>query len=148
MLTYQAATATIIRELRHRVLRPHQRPEELVYPGDDWSDTLHAGAFDGDTLVGISTISRQAPPETEDATAWRIRGMAVLPELQGQGVGRRLFEMCCRHMLERGGTWLWANARVNALAFYRSVGCTVVGDEFDIPGIGPHFQIRWQPESE
>ena len=33
---------------------------------------------------------------------------------------------------------LWCNARTTAFEFYEKMGFTIVGDEFDIPNLGPH----------
>ena len=33
---------------------------------------------------------------------------------------------------------MWCDARVAAAGFYERMGFTVVTDEFDKPGIGPH----------
>ncbi len=44
----------------------------------------------------------------------------------------------------RGRRLLWCNARVVALGFYTKLGLHTEGDEFDIPGIGPHYVMtRW-----
>ena len=51
------------RPVRQRVLRPHQRPKELVYPGDDDHDTFHLGAYGDDgTLLAILSMYRHAQP--------------------------------------------------------------------------------------
>ena len=34
---------------------------------------------------------------------------------------------------------VWCNARINAVAFYKKEGFKIIGDEFEIPDIGPHF---------
>ena len=40
---------------------------------------------------------------------------------------------------------LWCNARLHAVGFYERQGWKVEGDEFDVPDIGPHFVMRWNP---
>ncbi|MCR9076361.1 MAG: N-acetyltransferase, partial [bacterium] len=89
-------TAAQTRPVRQRVLRPHQRPEELVYPGDDDADTFHLGAMsaDGDVLAILSMYRHAQPPSDPfaDPRAWRIRGMASVPEARGTGLGRELVE--------------------------------------------------------
>lgn len=131
-------TAEETRPLRQRVLRPHQPPEAMVYPGDDHPDTLHLGAYMGEQQVGVASLYREAPPGEVDPAAWRLRGMAVAPELQGAGFGRALLERCVEHATEQGGTRVWCNARTSAARFYTVMGFAVVGDEFELPGIGPH----------
>jgi GNAT superfamily N-acetyltransferase len=133
-----------VRDLRQRVLRPHQRAEELVYPGDEAPDSLHLGAFRDDELVGIATIVREAPPGTSDPTAWRVRGMATLPEVRGKGYGAALLEACLDHASSRGGGLVWCNARATAVEFYRRFGFEVRGEPFTLPVIGAHL-FMWRP---
>lgn len=142
--------------LRHLVLRPDQPAEALVYPGDDHPDALHVGAFDigpdaAERLVGIASVYPEPPPEAhrgaipDDAypygAAFRLRGMATLPEVRGAGHGRALLDALFEHVQERGATYLWCNARLVALAFYQTMGLVPVGEEFDIVPIGPHYMM-------
>jgi GNAT superfamily N-acetyltransferase len=135
-------TAVETLHLRQQVLRPNQRPEEQVYPNDDAPDTLHAGAFRDGKLVGIATVFRDAPPGEADPRAWRLRGMAVLPEVQGQGIGRALVEFCVAHVCAHDGDLLWCNGRTSARAFYESLGFRATGAEFDVPVSGAHFVFQ------
>ncbi|MCO5170904.1 MAG: GNAT family N-acetyltransferase [Planctomycetes bacterium] len=127
------------RALRRRVLRPHQPPEAMVYPGDEAPDTLHVGAYVGDDLVGVASLYREAPPGEADPDAWRLRGMAVRPEDQGGGHGRALLAACLEHARTRGGRRVWCNARTTAAGFYARLGFEARGPEFDLPGLGPHL---------
>ncbi|HEX7880443.1 MAG TPA: GNAT family N-acetyltransferase [Candidatus Eisenbacteria bacterium] len=137
----RAISAAETRPLRQAVLRPHQRVEELVYPGDDDPRTHHLGAFDGGRLVGIASIYVEPMVAMPDAgpTDWRLRGMATAPEMRGTGLGGALLEACIEHSRNHGGTRLWCNARVPAAGFYLRYGFVVHGEEFDLPGIGPHY---------
>lgn len=126
-----------VRPLRHRVLRPGQRFEETLYPSDDDPATVHVGAFHGDRLVAIASVYR------EDRAGgltpgWRLRGMATEPDVRGAGFGREVLERCVDLVAQSGGGELWCNARLPAVGFYRRGGFEVVGDEFDVAGIGPH----------
>jgi GNAT superfamily N-acetyltransferase len=151
-------TAAETRPLRAEVLRPGQRPDTLVYPGDDDPDALHVGAFDLGPdgmarLVGIATVHPEPPPEAhrgpipEDAydygAAFRLRGMATLPGVRGAGHGRALLDACFEHVRDRAGAYLWCNARLVAVGFYERMGLVPVGDEFEIEGIGPHY-VMWR----
>ncbi|MDZ4804632.1 MAG: GNAT family N-acetyltransferase [Candidatus Eisenbacteria bacterium] len=148
------------RYLRQAVLRPQQAAVELVYPGDDDPRTRHLGAFVGDRLVGISSIyvepmpalsgDRPSPgvdPGTGD-TDWRLRGMATLPEVRGTGLGGALLDACLDHVGTKGGTRLWCNARTTAAGFYLRHRFEIHGEEFELPGIGPHYRMsRAIPQS-
>ncbi len=141
-------TAAETRPLRAQILRPGQAPENLVYPGDDDPDVLHAGAFHEGRLVGIATIYPEDPPsEYEDQLphngSFRLRGMATTPEVRGLGYGRQLLELCFEHIRSHGLDLLWCNARIVALDFYRRMGLETIGPEFEIEGIGGHF-VMWK----
>jgi GNAT superfamily N-acetyltransferase len=131
------------RYLRHVVLRPHQRPEELVYPGDDAPDTVHLGLYVEGQQLGVASLYREARPGSPSSTEWRLRGMAVLASQQGKGYGGRPAPGLHR---SRGASWrhpLWCNARTTASGFYTGLGFVVEGQEFELPGIGPHY-LMWR----
>jgi len=127
-----------VRQIRHQLLRPHQQPWEIVFDGDDEADTLHIGAFRDEVLVGVVSAMREPPPGDQDPHAWRLRGMATVPEVRGQGYGGALLGRCLRHAVDRGGDLAWCTARVPAVGFYRRYGFESVGDVFEIPAIGTH----------
>lgn len=129
------------RPLRHQVLRPHQTPEALVYPGDDAPKTLHLGGFLGGELVGVASLYLEAPEGSDEQDAWRLRGMAIAPEHQGRGLGRVLLERCHQALLDRGGRRVWCNARTSAAGFYRALGYVEEGPEFELADIGLHHRM-------
>jgi len=139
------------RPVRQRVLRPHQRPEELVYPGDDDADTFHLGAYDeSGTLLAILSMYRhaQAPADPEsEPKAWRIRGMASIPEARGSGLGRQLVEIARERVWAISRDPIWCNARESAFGFYHKLGFEIVGGIFEIEGIGPHAVMVLTPGS-
>lgn len=143
VITVRTIDVRAARQLRRQLLRPHQDPWEIVFDGDDAFDTLHAGGYDEDALVGIASVMREAPPWDEGAErAWRLRGMATLPEVRGQGYGGALLERCLAHAVERGGDTAWCTSRVPAVGFYRRFGFETEGGVFDVPPIGPHVLMR------
>jgi GNAT superfamily N-acetyltransferase len=127
------------RALRHTVLRPHQPPETLVYPGDDHPLALHAGAFDRDELVGVASVTPEEYAPLPGLAAWRLRGMAILPRAQRRGYGAALIQACIGYIQSQGGELLWCNGRTSALPFYRALGFVTHGDEFLVPMTGPHY---------
>jgi GNAT superfamily N-acetyltransferase len=131
-----------VRAIRHVVLRPHQRPDEIVYEHDDDADALHLGAYVEGALVAIASLTREPPPRADDPGAWRVRGMATLPAHRDRGLGGELLERCIEHARERGGTWVWLNGRVPASRFYERHGFAARGDVFEPPHLGPHREFR------
>ena len=134
--------ATETRPLRHLVLRPGQPAESTVSPGDDDPDTRHLAAFVDGQLVGIASIYREARSGADILPGWRLRGMATSGEARGTGVGRALLGACLEHVAAEGGGEVWCNARTEALGFYAAAGFEIVGEEFEIAGIGLHRVMR------
>ena len=135
-------SVTEARQLRHAVLRPHQKPEELVFRGDAAPDALHVGAFVNGKLVGIASVAREQFPDEPQLDAWRLRGMATLPEARRAGYGTALVQALIAHVSSRGGNLIWCHGRTTALPFYRAVGFREHGEEFDVPVTGPHYVLR------
>jgi predicted GNAT family N-acyltransferase len=125
-------------ELRQRVLRPHQRIAEMDYPGDHDATTAHFGCHGDGELVAIGSIYREPRPGG-DPDGWRIRGMATAEGRRRAGLGKSVLAACVAHARDHGATEVWCNARRGARALYERAGFIIVGDEFELPGIGPHF---------
>lgn len=133
-------TAAETRPLRQQVLRPQQRVEEMVFGCDAHSEAFHLGAFQRGQLIGITSVSPAHMPGIEvEPGAWQMRGMAVLPGAQGQGVGRQILDAVVGHLRARRTTMLWCNGRTSALGFYTRLGFTAVGEEFVVPHSGSHY---------
>jgi GNAT superfamily N-acetyltransferase len=134
--------AAFTRPLRQAVLRPHQRADELAFPGDDAADSWHGAAVEASGRnVGVASISREARPGSSGAGQWRIRGMAVVDDRRGQGIGAALLDAAIEHARRQGGSLVWCNARLRAVPFYRRHGFEVVGEPFEPPDIGVHYQM-------
>ena len=132
--------------MRQRILRAHQTLAEMEYPGDRDVETVHFGAFDGDRLVGIASIYREAWKDDPQPGDWRLRGMAVDEALRGRGAGAKLLEACGRHMADRGGRRLWCYARTPACGFSEKFGLGTRGPIWDEGGIGPHVVMAGDVE--
>jgi GNAT superfamily N-acetyltransferase len=131
----RAITAAETIAVRWPVLRPGFPRETAIFAGDDAPAALHFGAFDSESLVGAM------PERPEVSPAFQLRGMATLPEVRGAGFGRALLDACVAAARENGATLLWCNARTSAAAFYGKNGWQILGAEFDIPTVGPHFRM-------
>jgi ribosomal protein S18 acetylase RimI-like enzyme len=81
----------------------------------------------------------EQPPFPTKQVGWRVRSMAVEPELRGRGIGAAVLDALLERVAEQGGGTVWCNARTPALGLYRRAGFHPVGDEFEIADIGPHF---------
>lgn len=121
--------------LRTSVLGQAAEPKS----GDDSPDTLHVGVYANGRLVSIASIYHEPPPGSNDARAWRLRGMATLPDAQGKGYGRLALTRCIEYVCASGGTRVWCNARAGTVDFYRALGFGVRADAHDVPGHGIRY---------
>ncbi len=130
----------LTRDLRSIVLRPGRPIEECTYPEDAAPGAFHLGSFSGDRIVGIASFSREHIEGTHNA--YRLRGMAVDPAFQGKGIGTHIMAFAFEHLLLLGCDVLWCNARTSAAGFYAALGFEIFSEEFDIPGVGPHYKMK------
>ncbi|HUI04315.1 MAG TPA: GNAT family N-acetyltransferase [Acidimicrobiales bacterium] len=133
--------ASVVRPLRHAVLRPGQPATASHYPEDDDPRTAHAAVRAPD-VVAVGTVLCEAPPwEPGRPDAWRVRGMATRPDARGRGHGSAVLAALVDHARRQGGTLLWCNARVPARPLYERAGMAVRGEAFEVPLIGPHVRM-------
>jgi predicted GNAT family N-acyltransferase len=123
-------------DLRRRVLRAHAPHLPVANAQDEVPGAFHLAVVDDDVVVAVGSFS----PSGE--TAVRLRGMAVEPSRQSQGLGGLLLDRAVERLTRAGGiTLLWANARMPALEFYERHGFVAVGEPFDEVGI-PHVRVE------
>ena len=137
VLNVREIRATDTHALRSRVLRGGGAHHG--FPEDELPGTFHVGALDGDDVVGVATFVPH-----EDGV-WQLRGMAVDPARQGQGIGARILEYAVAKLRAGGARLIWANGRDTALGFYERAGWTVVGGGYELPVAGagmPHHRVE------
>lgn len=113
------------------MLRDDRPDADVAFVEDTRPGAFHLGVFDDEgRLVGIGTFFEHPCPHRPGAPAWRLRGMAVAPEVQGRGVGTALLEAAVRRFRGEGVAVLWAHGRDSALGFYERHGWVVLGDGY------------------
>jgi len=131
------------RPLREAILRPGQPPEAYTYASDDDGQALHFAVKTAKGAVqGVASVLPEARTDGGRQT-WRLRGMAVIPERRGAGLGRMLLQAVQAVVQQRGGG-LWCTARTNVEGFYLAHGFRREGEVFDLPGGGPHVLMTWE----
>jgi|GraSoiStandDraft_16_1057320.scaffolds.fasta_scaffold1806817_1 Predicted acyltransferase len=128
--------------LRHAVLRPGRPLETALFAGDELPSTTHFGAFRNRQLLCVASLYEAELPDQPGVAAIQLRGMATAAEAQRTGLGRALVLGCVAFARAKRARLLWCNARVYACAFYSKLGFEIVGDEFDIPDVGPHYRMK------
>ncbi len=137
VVTVRRAAAHEVIDVRHEVLRNGRPRADAVFDGDSDLTTRHWVAMQADRAVGVVTVVARTSPE---GPAWQLRGMAVLPGLQGTGVGAAMLSAVHAEVAEP----MWCNAREGAVPFYERAGWTLCSATFEIPGVGPHRRMVWR----
>jgi len=131
--------------LRQAVLRPNLPLSESRFQSDQSEHAAHYGVFDGEMLVAVGTVYPEACehvhaiPSMAAPGAWRLRGMATANSHRNRGCGELILRACLEHAKRAGGRLVWAHARTGAVNFYLRHGLIKVGNEYELPKIGPHY---------
>jgi ribosomal protein S18 acetylase RimI-like enzyme len=127
--------------VRHPVLRPGRPIESCHFDGDDLPTTSHFGLFFEGHLVGIISSFEAKNNLFSEENQFQIRGMAVLEQFQKKGFGEALLNYCENEIRMTNGDLIWFNARETALGFYKKSEYEIIGDQFEIPDVGPHYVL-------
>ena len=128
-------------DLRRRVLRAHIPGAPVAYEDDRDQGTVHLAVVDGEgSVVASATLLVEGTAHRPGKRALRLRGMAVDPAHQSEGVGSLLLAALVDRARTDGYQVLWANGRDSALGFYRLHGWEVVGEGFTAVGL-PHHVV-------
>lgn len=125
--------------IRHKMLRPNGTLEDCIFQGDNDELTFHLGAFVDKKLVSVASFYFERNPIFPDPYQYRLRGMATLPDYQGQGLSSALLRTAFPVIKQNQCTLLWCNARERAMGFYTKVGFQPHGELFTIQNIGKHM---------
>ena len=131
------ALETII--VRHPVLRPGRPTESCNFEGDDLTTTAHFGLYVENQLSAVISAFKVQNNLFSEGNQYQIRGMAVLYEFQKKGFGEALLKYCENEIKLKKGNLIWFNARETAIGFYKKSGFEIIGGQFEIPDVGPHY---------
>lgn len=138
MVDYITTAQTL--DLRNRVLRNNAGVEKCIFPTDEKEGNFHLGRFVADRIVSIATFFPE-DYEGRGAGGFRLRGMATDPDFSGKGMGAELIKFAINELRSAKASYIWCHARTSAVGFYKKLGFVVVSDEFEVPEIGPHFNM-------
>ncbi len=125
--------------IRNCVLRTGKTLASCYFDGDNLLTTTHFGIYAVDKCIGILSFYQNKNNNFETLNQFQIRGMAVLPEFQKLGIGKKLIQHCEILFLNHNETVLWCNAREKAVGFYEKIGYSKIGIPFIIEDIGKHY---------
>ncbi|MCZ4221830.1 GNAT family N-acetyltransferase [Pedobacter rhodius] len=127
--------------LRSLVLRNGKSFEHCIFEGDESYDTFHLGyELDGE-IRSVATFMRNDFFEGA-GEGYQLRGMATHPDFNGKGFGSALIAFAIDYLKAYKIAYMWCNARSTASGFYKKIGFTTESPEFDIPGIGFHYEMK------
>ncbi len=122
-------------DLRDSVLR---KPLGLHFSADELAaeeDSLHIACYRGESLVGCLVLQ---PIGGGDV---RMKQVAVVPELQGQGIGAALVAYAEALAQKVSYRRMVLHARETAVSFYEKLGYSRIGDGFEEVTI-PHWVME------
>lgn len=122
-------------ELRFRVLREPlgYTREQVPFPFE--RESLHLVACQEERVLGCVLFHPEA------GHSGRLFQMAVVPHLQGQGLGARLVRALEAELRRRGLCHVHLHARAHVVPFYARLGYAEYGEPFTEVGI-PHRHMR------
>ena len=135
-------TAAQTHPLRLAVLRRGTPSRDVAFVEDELATTLHLGVELDGVVVAVSTWIHKSHPDLPSIPGAQLRGMATVPDLQGQGIGGELVETGVERMFGSGRDLIWARARDTALEFYERHGFVRRGPGYvDVVTGIPHHDI-------
>lgn len=130
--------------VRQPVLRKGKPLESCVFDGDELETTFHLGLFSGKKLIGICTFLKKNHNMLTQTHQYQLRGMAILNDFQGKGFGHIILKYGESLLRNKKVKIVWCNAREVAVNFYNKNNYQIIGESFDIKGIGSHFTMYKQ----
>ena len=134
--------AETVRPLRHSELRKGQDFATTSYLKDYEQDTFHMACILDEKIVTCATFYPEESTKRKSENAYRLRGMATDVRFQRKGYATDLMTETFIQLKEKKCDLLWCNARLIAVDFYESLGFNILGEIFEIKGIGPHYYMH------
>ena len=130
-----------VRPLRHAELRKGQDFSTTSYLNDYKEDTFHMACIVDEKIVTCATFYPEKSIKIKSDNTYRLRGMATDSDFQRKGYATDIMNESFKELKNRDCDIVWCNARLAAVDFYKSSGFKIIGEIFDIAGIGPHYYM-------
>ena len=98
-MTIRAVDATVLHDLRRRVLRSNDPSAEVSDVRDDEPAALHLAGFLDEMLVACGSVYPSTSPLHPEVVTWQLRYLAVDEALQRRGFDHQLPEALVRRRL-------------------------------------------------
>ncbi len=126
--------------LRSAVLRNGLPLADCVFPTDEVEGAFHLGCFVDGQLVSVASFFPMKYRDRNE-NGYQLRGMATDQVCAGKGYGSLIIDFALGQLKGTKAAYLWCNARTSAVEFYKKKGFTAVSAEFEIEGVGPHYEM-------
>lgn len=104
---------------------------------DDIEDScVHIMARENDAVIGVGRLQFNPGSEAQ------IRYMAVSPEHERRGVGKRIIHALEQEAIEKGAGYIFLHARERAVGFYERLGYRVTGKSYLLFDEIQHYTMR------
>jgi predicted GNAT family N-acyltransferase len=126
--------------LRSKVLRNNLPLKDCIFPTDQIEGAFHLAYY---LEEEIATVASFFPKNYNNRAelGYQLRGMASDPQFSGKGYGKSLVQFAIEYIKNTNAQYIWCNARSNAVSFYEKLGFEKVSNEFEVAGIGPHYEM-------
>ncbi len=138
MIKFISSQQTLI--LRSEILRNNLPLSACVFTTDEVENAFHLGCFDGKELLAIASFFPNNKPKII-GLGYQLRGMATAAQHVGKGYGKQLISFAVTHLKNKEVNYIWCNARKTATPFYLKNGFKFCSSEFEVNGIGPHYEM-------
>ncbi|WP_293297212.1 GNAT family N-acetyltransferase [Pedobacter sp. UBA4863] len=131
----------VVLPLRSKMLRNGAPLNACVFPTDEIQGVFHLACYPNENE--IATVATFFPQNIEGrgGQGYQLRGMATDTTFFGKGCGAMLIKYAVNYIKEAKAEYIWCNARTSAIDFYKKQGFKIVSEEFEIPGVGPHYNM-------
>lgn len=126
--------------LRSKILRNGLPPEQCIFPTDQVEGAFHLAYYIDEEIATIASFFPNCYKERKES-GYQLRGMATDTPFLGKGYGKQLIAFAIAYINNTNAEYLWCNARTSAIKFYEKLGFELIGEEFEIAGVGPHYEM-------
>ena len=139
MLTVEIVSTSELQELRQLVLWPHLTVEECIIEPDEIDSTYQIVVKDEGNVVCCGTFLVETKAQFNFANQYRLRAMGTHPDYRKKGLGKLLIDFAKEQLKQNGVELIWCDARIVATGFYQKQGFKIIGEQYEVPVIGPHY---------
>lgn len=126
--------------LRSKILRNGMPLAECKFVTDDTEGIFHLAAYNDQEIASVASFFPNRYKNSEEL-GYQLRGMATDTPFTGKGFGEQLIQFAVQYIKNTKATYIWCNARSTAVEFYKKMGFEIVSEEFEVAGVGPHYEM-------